>query len=135
MKFFSGAAPKRKSKPKPNPFEQHGEYLKLKALIANGKMKPQEVAGIYLDGSDAKALDLKYPARTAADSLRCFVRQMGLAADYHIVKYETDTPGVWAVSVTYEPPRVAAKVKKGASRPRPRIASVHAMHWPKHAQI
>lgn len=112
MKFFTGKAPRRKSKPQSSPFERHEEYMKLKALISNGKMKPQEVAGIYLDASDAKNLDLKFPARTAAEGLRRFVKTMGLAADYRIVKYETDTPGVWVVTVSYEPPMIAKLPRK-----------------------
>ncbi len=113
MKFFAGKPPRRKGKPKANPLERHEDYLKLKAMIANGRMKPQESAGILLDAADRQKLDLKYPARAAADSLRRFVRGLGLASDYHVVKYETDTPGVWAVTVTYAPPMTVSK-RKGA---------------------
>lgn len=104
MKLFSGEAPKRKSKPKPNPLDREDAYLRLKASIANGKMKPLEVTGIMIDQKDGARLGLKFPARTATDQLRRFVKALGLEAEYHIVKYETDTPGLWAVTVTYEPP-------------------------------
>jgi hypothetical protein len=70
MRFFHGNAPKRKSKPKESPIERHEAYLKLRATIASGKMKPQEQAGIYLDPSDAEKLGIKHPARTAAECLR-----------------------------------------------------------------
>lgn len=104
MKLFLGKAPKRKSKPKPNPLERMDDYVKLRALIANGKMKPQEIAGLIIDASDGMKLHLKYPARTATDQLRRFIKELGLEADYHVLKYETDTPGTWAVTVLYEPP-------------------------------
>jgi hypothetical protein len=36
----------------------------------------------------------------------------GLASDYRVIKYETDSPGVWAVSVSYEPPLTTARPSK-----------------------
>jgi len=50
------------------------------------------------------------PWRAAVDSLRRYVKSMGLETDYTVSKYETDTPGVWAIRVRYEPPIVKGAV-------------------------
>jgi hypothetical protein len=113
MKFYKGPAPRRKSKPKPNVFDRIDAFLQLKAFISSGKAKPQEQAGITLDQYDGRKLGLKFPARAAADSLRRFVRSLGLEADYHVLKYETNEPGVWWIGVTYEPPFAGAIDKFG----------------------
>lgn len=114
MKLIDGR-PRRKGKPKENPLERLDVYLQLKAIIAGGKMKPQEIKTLILDASDGNRLGLKFPARAAADSLRRFLRGSGLASDYRVIKYETDSPGVWAVSVSYEPPMIATKpARRGA---------------------
>jgi|SRR5579871_5072410 len=107
MKLFTpkmGEVPRRKGKPKASPLDRVDSFMSLKATIANGVMKPQETYGIYVSEEDGKKFGLKFPARTIADSLRRFIRDHGLERDYHVVKYETRTPGEWFVSVTYEPP-------------------------------
>src|SRR5262245_56100368 len=104
-----GAPPRRKTKTKPNPFEHYPEYLALVSGIANNKMKPQETWGMYLDAEDAAKLGMKHPWRALTESLMRFVRDRGLEADYRIVKYATNTPGQWFVSVTYEPPITVAR--------------------------
>ena len=109
MKFFYGSPPKRKSKPKDNPMERDENYLKLRGVIAGGKMRPKEQAHLILDGDDGKRLGLKYPARTATDQLRRFIKSMRLESEYRVHKYETNTPGSWAVVVTYDPPMTTSK--------------------------
>lgn len=94
-----GLPPLRKAKPKPNPLDKLDAYTQLKALISHGKIRPSEEYGITIDPADATRLGLKYPARTAADGLRRFVRDLGLSSDYQVVKYETRDPGVWYVCV------------------------------------
>jgi hypothetical protein len=95
-------------KPKPNPFEAHPDYVQLRALILNNKLRPQETAGFTIDDYTAKKMGMKHPERAACDSLRRTVKSLGLEADYRIVKYRTD-PSTWAIVVTYEPPIVTAK--------------------------
>lgn len=70
---------------------------------------------MFFGPQDIRDLGLKWPWRTAADRLRRLVRDVGKEAEYQVVKYETDTPGVWFVRVTYRPQETAAK-KKGGSR-------------------
>lgn len=99
MKLWTGKAPLRKARPKPNPLDNLDAYVQLKTLISHGKIRPNEEVGIFIDNADAKRLGLKFPARTAADGLRRFVRELGLASEYQVVKYETRDPGVWSVNV------------------------------------
>jgi hypothetical protein len=94
-----GPPPSRKSRPKPNPLDKLEPYTQLKALIAHGKIKPNEEYGITIDPTDAKRIGLKFPARTATDGLRRFVKELGLQSDYQVVKYETRDPGSWYVCV------------------------------------
>lgn len=97
-------APERKRKQITSALEAHEEYMKIRAVIISGRMRPMQSAIITLGPSDAKQLGYKWPWRTATDSLRRLVKSMGLEADYSIRKYETSTPGVWAIQATYEPP-------------------------------
>ena len=99
MKLWTGKPPLRKARPKPSPLDRLDAYVQLKALISHSKIKPHEEVGIFIDDADAKRLGLKYPARTAADGLRRFVKDLGLESEYQIVKYETRDPGVWSVNV------------------------------------
>lgn len=108
-KSTDAPAPKRKSKPKPNVLDTREEYLKVKAIVLGGKMKPFEEVGLYFDATDVKNLQLKFPWRAAAESLRRAIKDAGLSSDYRVQKYETTTPGVWIVRVTYEPPTVASR--------------------------
>jgi hypothetical protein len=114
MPIFSSKeqpVPRRKSKPKPNPWDRDADFTALKAAIANGKMKPQEQVWMYIDAyGTAKKYGLKFPARTAADSMRRFIKSLGLESDYYAEKYETNQPGQWILAVTYDPPTT---IKKG----------------------
>ena len=108
MKFFiadeKNPAPKRKRKLVVNALEQHEEYLQMKKIILSGLMRPMQSAVITMGPEDIKALHFKWPWRTAVDQLRRLVRSLGISTEYSIKKYQTTTPGVWAVQVTYEPP-------------------------------
>lgn len=110
MKFWKSSdpspAPQRKRKNITSELDKHEEYQKLRAVILSGRMRQGEQAGIYLGPDDAVALGYKWPWRTATDSIRRLVKSMGLEADYTVVKYETATPGVWFIRVTYNPPMV-----------------------------
>lgn len=99
--------PERKRKLVTNALEEHEEYLKMKNVILSGRMKPLQTAVIKMGPTDAEKLGYKWPWRTAVDSLRRLVKSMGMEADYTIRKYETSTPGVWAILATYEPPIAA----------------------------
>lgn len=111
MEFWmsdSKPAPQRKRKNVVSALESYEEYLKLKHVVLSGRMKQMQSAIITLGPDDCKRLGYKWPWRTAADSLRRLVKSMGLERDYVIHKYESDTPGVWCVMVTYDPPPAAA---------------------------
>jgi hypothetical protein len=118
VKYLDTGIPRRKRKPKETPLEGYEPYQKLRLMVMNGKMKPFQEVGILLDQSDAKQLDMKWPWRTVADRLRRTVRELGQESEYQIVKYETDTPGVWFVKVRYEPPVTAAKGERVKNAPR-----------------
>jgi hypothetical protein len=100
MKYIENDIPKRKSKPKQTPLDGYEPYQKLRLMILNGRLKPMEQVGILLDSEDSRKLKMKHPWRTVADHLRRIVRDLGLQAEYNIVKYETDTSGAWFVRVT-----------------------------------
>lgn len=130
MKFWTsenGPPPARKRKQVTSELDKHEEYLKLKAMLFSGRMRPNEMAGIYMGPDDAKKLGYKWPWRTATDSLRRLVRSMHLEADYEVTKYETDQSGVWFVGIKYNPPLVksaqahevpVAQAKRAPGRPR-----------------
>lgn len=130
MKFWMNTqapAPTRKRKQITNALEEHAEYSQLKAVITHGRMKPFQEAYITMGPDDASKVGYKWPWRSAVDSLRRYVKSMGLQTDYTVTKYETDTPGVWAVRVRYEPPMVKGAVphaettavqKRSPGRPR-----------------
>ena len=99
-------APERKRKQITSALEAHEEYLKMRTVILGGRMRAMQSAIITMGPDDAKKLGYKWPWRTAVDSLRRLVKSMNLQADYTIRKYETATPGVWAIQATYEPPIV-----------------------------
>jgi len=111
-----GPAPRRKAKPKPNPLDHLPEYQALVSSIVNGKMKPHEVWGVYLDGADAERPGLKAPWRTVTDRLRSLIRSLHLESDYSVNKYTTSTPGVWFVQVHYDPPMAATPLPRRAAR-------------------
>lgn len=102
-------APERKRKNVTSALEAHEEYLKLKQVILGGRMRPMQSAIVTMGPNDAKQLQYKWPWRTMTDSLRRLVKSMGLEADYTVRKYETATPGTWAIQVTYEPPMSKAQ--------------------------
>lgn len=114
----TGPAPARKGRPRANPIETFEPYLALRAYVLSGKMKPMEEVGLFIRPADVEKMQnlyngrgraagrpLLYPARVIADQLRRALRAAHLESDYTVVKYETDTPGVWFVKVRYEPPR------------------------------
>jgi hypothetical protein len=119
MPIFSSKeqpVPRRKSKPKPNPWDRDADFTALKSAISSGRMKPLEQVWIYVDNAAMqKKMGLKFPARTATDSMRRFIRSLGLESDYYVRKDETNTPGQTMVVVTYAPP-MAGMPKKLTSR-------------------
>lgn len=107
MEFWMSSdrpAPERKRKQVTSALEEHEEYLKLRTVILSGRMRPNQQAIITMGPDDAKKMNYKWPWRTAVDSLRRFVKSMNLETEYAIRKFETATPGVWAITVTYDPP-------------------------------
>ena len=113
IRSSDGPLPQRKRKPKPDPLIDFEPYLALRAAVLNGKFRPMEEKGIFVRPQDAAKLGLRWPWRVVADRLRHAIKAAGLDGDFHVIKYETDTPGVWFVKVRYEPPMVKAK---GGSR-------------------
>lgn len=133
MKFWLSSEappPQRKRKDVVNALEQHQEYLQLKSVVAHGRMRPMQTAVITLGPNDAKSLDMKYPWRAITDNMRRYIKSMNLESEYSVRKFETAEKGVWAVTVTYEPPIVNAQPrpetpagqKRRASRPISRTA-------------
>lgn len=135
MKFWKSSdptpAPARKRKNIVSELDKHEEYQKLRQYVLAGKMRQGEQAGIFLGPDDVKSLGYKWPERTVTDSLRKLIKSMGLEADYTVVKYMTDTDGIWFVKVTYNPPFVKtahphaeqpAQPKRAPGRPRTRTA-------------
>lgn len=129
MEFFlttaERQAPPRKRKQVANALESIEEYMQLRAAVLSGRMRPMQSAVVTMGPEEIKKLNYKFPWRAAVDSMRRLIKASGLEADYVVRKYETSTPGVWAVQVTYDPPRVkseqphqvaAAESRKG--RPR-----------------
>lgn len=96
--------PLRKRKQVTSALEAHEEYLKMRAVIMSGRMRPQQSAIMVMGPNDAKELNYKWPWRTATESLKRLIRSMGLEVDYTVRKYQTSPPGMWAIQVTYEPP-------------------------------
>jgi hypothetical protein len=105
-------APERKRKQITSELEAHDEYLKIKNVILSGRMRPMQSAIITMGPDDAKKLGYKWPWRTVVDNLRRLVKSMNLEADYQIRKYETATPGTWAIVATYEPPMTKAQPRE-----------------------
>lgn len=95
-------APKRKRKQITSTLEEHEEYQKIKAVILEGRIRPMQSAIITMGPDDAKKLGYKWPWRTAVDSLRRLVKSVGREAEISVRKYETTTPGVWAIVATNE---------------------------------
>lgn len=118
MKFSIGNPPPRKRKDVSNALETFNEYLQMKAWISSGRAKPMETGSLLMGPEEQKKLDYKFPWRAASDSLKRFIKGLGLEADYHVKKYMTDTPGIWAVSVTYEPPPADAVPTQTTSKRR-----------------
>jgi hypothetical protein len=107
MKLHKDTPLKRKGKPKPNVLEEHDEYLTVTNMIRQNKMKPGQQVGISFGPDDMRLLEQKWPWRTAADRLKKLLKQLHLQADYRVVKYETDMPGIWYVKVTRQPQETA----------------------------
>ena len=102
-------APERKRKNVTNALESHEAYLKLKNMVLSGRMRPMQSAILTMGPDDAKALDYKWPWRSAVDSMRRLLKSMHMESEYVLRKWETNSPGIWAVQVTYEPPMTAAQ--------------------------
>lgn len=129
MEFWMSDAkpvPERKRKQITNELEAHDEYLKIKNVILSGRMRPMQSAIITMGPEDVKKFGYKWPWRTAVDNLRRLVKSMGAETEFSVRKYETATPGVWAIVATYEPPmvksaqprEVAPSEKRHPGRPR-----------------
>jgi hypothetical protein len=115
--------PRRKSKPKPNPWDQQPDYQALKAAVASGRMKPKEQKAMNIDAAAmGEKLGLKDPVRAAGDSMRRWIRAMNLQHDYWSEKYETNTPGVYVLVVTYDPAMIASRRDERATARRQRLA-------------
>ncbi len=112
MKLIEGNIPTRKRKPKETPLDDFEPYTKLRAIMLNRKMAPQQQLGILLDKNDCKVLHMKAPWRTIADRLRKLLSDAGLEKDYEVIRYETSSPGQWFVRVTYSPGRAATHGNK-----------------------
>jgi hypothetical protein len=125
VKLIEGTPPRRKRKPKSTPLDSYEPYLKLRSLILNGKMRPFQQVGILFDREDSDKLEMKWPWRTVAERIRNLVKELGLESDYKIVKYETDTPGVWFVRVDYVPPVSKAGGASNQSPPRKKVPEAH----------
>ena len=112
MKIYSGEKPKRFYPKQQNSVETTPEYMQVLAQITNGKLRPFEQGiGLTFDPDDAKALKLKFPARTAQESLKRFIKSAGLESDYAVSRIEV-SPGVETVYVSYEPPTVLRAPRK-----------------------
>src|SRR4051812_776590 len=93
--------PRRKRKVRRTPFDKFEPFRQLTALMLSGELRPGQQVGIVIDENDAKTLDMKEPWRIAVLRLKRLLRDAGLEDDYHVVKFETDTPGKWFVKVTH----------------------------------
>ena len=118
--------PRRKRKDVSSALDQHEEYLALRGAILGGRMRPQQAAILKVGPDDIKKIGFKWPWRAIVDNLRRLIKSMNLESDFEVKKYETDTPGVWAVVVTYTPPMTSvqphaetpAAPRKPLGRPR-----------------
>jgi hypothetical protein len=72
MKLLDTNIPDRKRKPKSTPLDDFEPYIKLKAIILNGKMLPDQQIGILFDKADCKTLGMKAPWRTVSERLRSY---------------------------------------------------------------
>lgn len=111
MKFKAGETPQWAGKPKTSPLDSDAEFMKLRAKILSGTMKPMEQAGLFVDPSDGKRLKTKHPARLVRDHLRRTLKETNLEADFVLTCRQTAEPGVWGVWVTYEPRDAMASKK------------------------
>jgi len=116
MKLLDTNLPERKRKPKETPLDDFEPYLKLKAIILNQKMEPEQQIGILFDKADCKELGMKSPWRTVSDRLRKLLQESGLDKDYEVIKYETSNPGQWFVRVTYKPSAIKVHGNKDRKR-------------------
>jgi hypothetical protein len=115
-------APERKRKQITSALEKHEEYLKMRAAILSGRMRPMQSAIITVGPDDAKRLGHKWPWRSITDGLRRLIKSMNLESEFTVRKFETANSGIWAVQVTYEPPMVKTQpheVQPAQERRRP----------------
>ena len=112
MKLIEGNIPARKRKPKETPLDDFEPYTKLRAIILNRRMAPQQQIGILLDKNDCKVLHMKAPWRTIAERLRKLLSDAGMERDYDVVRYKIPDTGQQFVRVTYVPGRAATHGNK-----------------------
>jgi hypothetical protein len=121
LSSLTETVPRRKSKPKPNPWDSQPDYQALKAAVASGRMKPSEQKAMMINAAEmGEKLGLKDPVRAAGDGMRRWIRSMNLQHDYWSEKYETNTAGLYTLVVTYDPAmlneRAVARRKRLAQR-------------------
>lgn len=113
--------PERKYTPRPSPWDSNYDFQALQAAIAQGKMKPKEQKGMHIEAAAmAKKLGMNDPVRSAYNTMRKWIRKMGLESDYYCGRYETNSPGVWVLTITYDPPQTAMRVPP-RQRPEERV--------------
>ena len=115
MRFRAGSKPQWKGKPKTSPLDADADFLKLRAKILSGTMKPFEEAGLYVDPSDGERLRTRHPARLVRDHLRRLLKDASLEASFDLTCRQTAEPGVWGVWVTYVPREGAGKQQRHAA--------------------
>jgi hypothetical protein len=99
MRFLEpGRVPRRLRKRDPNAIEEAPEFKALKAAIANNRMAPGEQVGLSFDSDDKKKLDMKWPARVAADALKRWLSESQITELYQVRKFNIE--GRQFVSVT-----------------------------------
>jgi len=68
-----------------NAVERSPEFKKLVAALAT--LGPGKTIGLAFDPGDASALNLRWPARVAVDSLRRYLKSTDRAGSYRVQKF------------------------------------------------
>ena len=87
--------PRRVRKREENAVEKSPEFRQLLASLSG--LSPGKTIGLAFDPADATALDMKWPARAAVDSLRRQLRATGLTGNYRVQKFRQGDK--WFVTV------------------------------------